>query len=95
MRFRAAISYRDPTIPLPKSHTPEPMTSPMRPMLTPCIGVCTLDPQGYCDGCRRTGAEIAMWSSMGDDARARFMSVVLPEREARDAAGLPLESARR
>ena len=71
------------------------MTSPMRPMLTPCIGVCTLDPQGYCDGCRRTGAEIAMWSSMGDDAREHFMSVVLPEREARDAAGLPLDAVRR
>lgn len=72
-----------------------PMTSSTRPMLTPCIGVCTLDPQGYCDGCRRTGSEIAMWSSMGDAARDHFMSVVLPEREARDAAGQPLESARR
>lgn len=71
------------------------MTSSIRPVLTPCIGVCTLDPQGYCDGCRRTGAEIAAWSSMADHARAHFMSTVLPEREALDAAGLPLEPARR
>ncbi|MBL8264386.1 MAG: DUF1289 domain-containing protein [Xanthomonadaceae bacterium] len=66
-----------------------------RPMLTPCIGVCTLDPQGYCDGCRRTTAEIAAWSSMGDAARHHVMTVVLPEREARDAAGQPLETLAR
>lgn len=71
------------------------MTSIPRPMLTPCIGVCTLDPLGYCDGCRRTGAEIASWSSMGDAARAHFMAVVLPEREARDAIGQPLDAVRR
>lgn len=52
-------------------------------MLTPCIGVCTLGPNGLCDGCFRTGDEIARWTTMGDPARAHLMDVVLPERELR------------
>lgn len=51
-------------------------------MLTPCIGVCSLDPQGYCDGCFRTGQEIAAWLQMSDAQRAHLMDVVLPAREA-------------
>lgn len=56
-------------------------------LLTPCIGVCTLAPDGHCDGCFRTGDEIAAWASLPDDERQRFMDVVLPEREARRGAG--------
>ncbi len=55
----------------------------VRPVLTPCIGVCTLDPAGYCDGCLRTGDEIAGWMSMSDAQRLHMMDVVLPAREAR------------
>jgi predicted Fe-S protein YdhL (DUF1289 family) len=51
------------------------------PILSPCIGVCALDDDGYCTGCLRTGAEIAGWSTMGEPARARIMDVVLPRRE--------------
>lgn len=58
-------------------------------MLTPCIGVCTLGPNGLCDGCFRTRDEIARWSTMGDAARARLMDVVLPEREARCGTASP------
>lgn len=54
-----------------------------RAMLTPCIGVCTLHPAGYCDGCLRTGEEIGRWSAMSDEERLRIMNVVLPEREQR------------
>lgn len=56
-------------------------------LLTPCIGVCTLAPDGRCDGCFRTGDEIAAWASLSDGERQRFMDVVLPEREARRAMG--------
>ena len=59
------------------------MASPPPPVLTPCIGVCSLDPQGYCDGCFRTGEEIGAWLSLSDAQRAHLMDVVLPEREAR------------
>jgi uncharacterized protein len=63
-----------------------------RAILTPCIGVCTIDPDGYCDGCFRSGDEIADWLSMDDTQRLHMMNVVLPAREARLTSGEPLRS---
>ena len=57
------------------------MNYPFRAVLSPCIGVCSLDDEGYCEGCHRTSAEIARWSQMNDDERLRMMETVLPERE--------------
>ena len=58
------------------------MHSPtFRAVLSPCIGVCSLDDAGLCEGCRRTTAEIARWSQMSDDERLRIMDVVLPLRD--------------
>ena len=39
---------------------------------SPCINLCRMDPRsGYCEGCLRTLAEIAGWSSASDaDKRA-------------------------
>ena len=56
--------------------------NPPKPVLTPCIGVCTLAADGLCVGCHRTGDEIAAWSALDDLERARIMSEVLPAREA-------------
>lgn len=53
------------------------------PILTPCIGICSLDATGFCEGCFRTGDEIARWSLMGDAERQRLTDEVLPERESR------------
>ena len=53
-----------------------------RAVLSPCIGICTLDGQGLCEGCHRTTAEIARWSQMSDAEREFVMDVVLPGREA-------------
>ena len=61
------------------SATPPPV------ILTPCIGICALDAEGYCEGCHRTGAEIAAWRSLSDAQRRHLMFVVLPERESRRA----------
>lgn len=47
---------------------------------SPCSGVCQLDPQGLCLGCRRSGREIALWRQMGDDERTRYMREILPAR---------------
>jgi len=58
----------------------DPVTPPPAP-LSPCIGVCRLDPRGYCIGCQRTGDEIARWRSMDDNERLRFMREVLPARK--------------
>lgn len=65
----------------------------VRPVLTPCIGVCTLDPAGYCDGCLRTGNEIAGWMSMNDAQRLHMMDVVLPAREARQGHAASTQGA--
>ena len=55
---------------------------------SPCIHVCSIDAaSGLCLGCVRTLDEIAVWSTLGDDARARIIAA-LPARRAR--AGLPL-----
>lgn len=55
---------------------------PVSPILTPCIGVCTLGADGYCEGCHRSGDEIARWAAMDDASRLRLMREVLPAREA-------------
>jgi predicted Fe-S protein YdhL (DUF1289 family) len=61
------------------------MSIPSRAILSPCTGVCRLAVDGLCEGCHRTGNEIAMWSQLSDEQRLRFMDEVLPEREARRA----------
>ncbi len=59
------------------------MNSPVRAILSPCIGICRLDDEGLCEGCHRTGSEIACWSQLSDGQRQQFMETVLPLREAR------------
>ncbi len=59
------------------------MTQLLPPMLSPCIGVCTLDAAGMCHGCFRTSGEIATWTTLSDAERVHAMDVVLPAREAR------------
>jgi len=39
---------------------------------SPCIGLCRIDEaSGLCEGCYRTLAEIAGWTSMGEEERER------------------------
>ncbi len=55
----------------------------MTSIATPCIKICTVDPQhGLCIGCGRTLDEIGLWSTMSDTERHRIMAT-LPERLAR------------
>ncbi|MBA8883900.1 hypothetical protein EV148_102241 [Dokdonella fugitiva] len=58
------------------------MNPQFTPVLSPCIGVCRLDRDGLCEGCLRSGDEIARWVAMGEAERRRLMDVVLPQREA-------------
>ena len=58
------------------------MNTAFRAVLSPCIGVCTLDDDGLCEGCLRTTSEIARWSQMNDDERLRLMEHVLPATQA-------------
>lgn len=52
------------------------------PILSPCVGICHLGADGYCEGCLRSGDEIARWIAMGEAERRRLMDEVLPQREA-------------
>jgi predicted Fe-S protein YdhL (DUF1289 family) len=42
-------------------------------MITPCISICRLDPNGVCLGCGRSLQEIAEWSGMTDQERQLVM----------------------
>jgi uncharacterized protein len=47
---------------------------------SPCIRVCTLDPEtGLCEGCGRTREEIGSWYRLSEDERLRIMAE-LPRR---------------
>jgi len=54
------------------------MSAPARPAdperpESPCIGVCALDDDDRCLGCRRTRAEIALWTRMTPAQQWRLM----------------------
>ncbi|MDQ3040640.1 MAG: DUF1289 domain-containing protein [Pseudomonadota bacterium] len=53
-----------------------------RAVLSPCIGICTIEDDGLCAGCHRSGTEIAKWLTLNDEARLRMMDEVLPQRAA-------------
>ena len=56
-------------------------TAPARRVLSPCIGICTLDPKsGYCLGCRRSVDEIARWMTLDNPARQQIIDQ-LPTRK--------------
>lgn len=58
-----------------------------RPMITPCISVCTLRQDGLCEGCLRTADEITQWSAMSEEARQRVLYETLPQRRAAEGSG--------
>ena len=59
---------------------------------TPCIRVCTLDPEtGLCEGCGRTREEIAAWYGLSEEERLAIMSG-LEERMRRVFAAAPQEA---
>lgn len=59
------------------------MSTEFRAVQSPCIGVCMINDDGLCDGCLRTGDEIAGWLALSDDQRQALMDSELPAREAR------------
>jgi len=71
---------------MPPSVTTPLVNDVVRAVLSPCIGTCRLDAAGYCEGCHRTGSEIAAWLSIDDAMRARYMDEILPARAAVQSA---------
>ena len=54
-------------------------------MKSPCIRVCTMDPQrGVCLGCCRTLEEIMRWSAMTDAERDAVMAELPARRRGLD-----------
>lgn len=55
------------------------------PLVSPCLGVCQLDPEsGLCQGCLRSPGEIAAWPTADDAEKLRIIGRL---RERRRAAG--------
>lgn len=53
----------------------QPRATVMTRTSTPCIRVCLLDPvTGLCEGCGRTGREIADWYRLAEEERQRIMA---------------------
>jgi predicted Fe-S protein YdhL (DUF1289 family) len=49
--------------------------------VSPCVGVCTLDPRShYCIGCARTIEEIAQWPRLSAEEKRRVIAQ-LPARQ--------------
>ncbi len=46
---------------------------------SPCIGVCRLGVDGYCEGCRRSSDEIANWSEFAPEQIDRINRRLLAE----------------
>ena len=57
--------------------TPQP-----RRVMSPCIGICMIDPKGsgLCLGCKRTVEEIGRWMMLDDTERQRIVNE-LPNRK--------------
>jgi len=56
-------------------------------LLSPCIGVCTLDAgTGWCEGCLRTIDEIAAWGALDEQSRREIWKRLPERRHARDTA---------
>jgi len=72
------MSQADP--PPPSGPTP---SGPPRAIATPCVQVCVVDGEsGLCLGCYRQLSEVAGWTRLTDDERARIMAE-LPARRVR------------
>ena len=48
---------------------------PIRRVMSPCIGICVIDPKGsnLCLGCKRTLGEIGRWQAMDDVERQKVI----------------------
>jgi predicted Fe-S protein YdhL (DUF1289 family) len=54
---------------------------------SPCTNVCTLDAQGFCAGCLRTGPEIGRWLAMSAAEQWQLIAELNARRARRD--GVP------
>lgn len=61
-----------------------------RPIPSPCISVCRIDPaSGLCVGCLRTLDEIAAWGSLADGAKRAIWHDIERRRGSKSDAAQP------
>ena len=68
------------------SDAPRPMPKSPEPPPSPCVGVCTMDDEGYCSGCFRTLDEIAQWGMLSAQEQWRVVEA-LPQRDPLNTTG--------
>ncbi|MEA5444731.1 DUF1289 domain-containing protein [Gammaproteobacteria bacterium AB-CW1] len=64
----------------PDRQSPRAMPASPEPPESPCVGVCTMDDEGYCMGCFRSLTEIAQWSQLSPEEQWEVVRQ-LPERD--------------
>ena len=52
-----------------------------QPVPSPCVGICTVNAHGFCEGCFRSLSEIGDWLTYSPERREYLMETVLPQRE--------------
>jgi predicted Fe-S protein YdhL (DUF1289 family) len=60
-----------------------PLAASLAGPASPCIKICTLDAEGYCVGCLRTGDEIGRWISMSAEEQWQLIAVLEERRKVR------------
>jgi len=73
-RYLKKPSHYDP------SDAPRPMPASPEPPESPCVGVCTMDDEGFCMGCFRTLSEIAQWGTLSAEEQWEIVGQ-LPRRD--------------
>ncbi len=51
-------------------------TTKRQNVVSPCVGVCSLDEEDVCIGCLRSGQEISQWGFLDDDGKRAILRKV-------------------
>lgn len=54
--------------------------TPLPAVPSPCVGICRMAGDGFCEGCGRTLGEIAEWSLASDDRRHAILARIAARR---------------
>jgi predicted Fe-S protein YdhL (DUF1289 family) len=48
----------------------------MSEILSPCVGICTYNPDGLCVGCLRNANEISQWFDLSDNEKQAVLDEI-------------------
>jgi predicted Fe-S protein YdhL (DUF1289 family) len=61
-----------------------PPATPTAGPTSPCINICTIGADGYCNGCRRTLAEVAGWTRMSAEQQWAVIRAIAAREESNE-----------